>query len=290
MITIETVETLQEEIKNLKSNNKIIGFVPTMGALHQGHLSLVEHSKKQCEITVVSIFVNPTQFNNKSDLEKYPRTVEQDLKMLKNKNVDIVFMPSEKEMYPKKDTSQFNFGNIETVMEGKFRNGHFNGVAQIVSKLFDFVKPDKAFFGLKDFQQVAIIKAMVRQLNMPIEIVPCPIVRESNGLAMSSRNQRLSSEQKQDATILYKTLKNITKNYKKHPPAELQKKSIKEIENNSNLKIEYLEIVDDNSLETISNWNENKHISCCVAAYCGEVRLIDNMQIGSVDKSIKDCF
>jgi len=279
MITIETVISLQEEIKSLKSNNKIIGFIPTMGALHQGHLSLVEHSKNQCDISVVSIFINPTQFNNKADLEKYPRTIEQDLEMLKTKNVDIVFMPSEKEMYPEEDTRKFNFGKLETVMEGKFRDGHFNGVAQIVSKLFDFVKPDKAFFGLKDFQQVAIIKAMVRQLNMPIEIVPCPIVRESNGLAMSSRNQRLSSEQKQDATILYKTLKNIIDNYKEFSPTKLQELSIKEIENNSNLKVEYLEIVDDNSLKTISNWNENKNISCCVAAYCGEVRLIDNMQV-----------
>ena len=279
MITINTVEALQKEISNLKSENKIIGFVPTMGALHQGHLSLVEYSKNQCDITVTSIFVNPTQFNNKSDLEKYPRTVERDLEMLKSKNVDIVFMPNEKEMYPEEDTRKFNFGKLETVMEGKFRDGHFNGVAQIVSKLFNFVKPDKAFFGLKDFQQVAIIKAMVRQLEMPVEIVPCPIIREENGLAMSSRNQRLSEEQKQDATILFKTIDNITKNFKEFTPKDLQNFSIKEIENNSSLKVEYLEIVDDNSLETIGNWNENKNISCCVAAYCGEVRLIDNMQI-----------
>jgi pantoate--beta-alanine ligase len=279
MITIKTVVSLQKEINKLKAENKTIGFVPTMGALHQGHLSLVEQSKKQSDITVVSIFVNPTQFNNKSDLEKYPRTIEQDLEMLKSKNVDIVFMPDEKEMYPEKDTRKFNFGNLETDMEGKFRDGHFNGVAQIVSKLFDFVKPNKAFFGLKDFQQVAIIKAMVRQLEMPIEIVPCPIIREQNGLAMSSRNQRLSNEQKQDATILYKTLKNITENYKDFTPTDLQNFSIKEIEKNSNLKVEYLEIIDDNSLKTINNWNESKNISCCVAAYCGDIRLIDNMQL-----------
>ena len=279
MKTIETVANLQLEVSNLKKQGKTIGFVPTMGALHKGHLSLTDYSKKQCDITVVSIFVNPTQFNNKADLEKYPRTIEQDLEMLQSKHIDIIFMPNEHQMYPKEDTRKFNFGTIETVMEGKFRDGHFNGVAQIVSKLFDFVKPDKAFFGLKDFQQLAVIKDMVRQLNMPVEIVPCPIIREENGLAMSSRNQRLSKQQKQDASILYKTLNYITENYKNYLPAELQKQSIEKIEQNSNLKVEYLEIVDDNSLQNISDWNNSSNITSCVAAMCGDVRLIDNMKV-----------
>ena len=279
MQTTYTIKSLQQEINKLKSEGKTIGFVPTMGALHQGHLSLVECSQKQCDITVVSIFVNPTQFNNKSDLEKYPITIDQDLEMLLNKKVDMVFMPNEKEMYPEKDTRKFNFGKLETVMEGKFRAGHFNGVAQIVSKLFYAVKPDKAFFGLKDFQQIAIIKNMVNQLEIPVEIISCPIIRERNGLAMSSRNQRLSEEEKQDATILYKTLKNISENYKEFSPVELQKFSIEQIEKYSNLKVEYLEIVDDNSLESIPEWNQSKHITSCVAAFCGDVRLIDNFKI-----------
>jgi pantoate--beta-alanine ligase len=279
MQIIEKIENLQKEISKLKSENKTIGFVPTMGALHKGHLSLADFSKSDCDITVFSIFVNPTQFNNKSDLDKYPRTIGQDLEMLKLKGVDIVFTPNQNEMYPKEDTRKFNFGKLETLMEGKFREGHFNGVAQIVSKLFEAVDADKAYFGLKDFQQVTVIKAMVKMLEMPVEIIACPIVREESGLAMSSRNQRLNQEQKQEARILYKTLNNIKKTFNDYSPLELQKISIEQIENNSRLRVEYLEIVDYETLETIKKWNESKNITTCLAAFCGDVRLIDNLKI-----------
>ena len=206
MIILETVSDLQKAIFPLKKEGKSVGFVPTMGALHEGHVSLVKKSIEQNDITVVSVFVNPTQFNNQEDLIKYPRTLDKDTSLLESVGADIVFAPLVKEIYPEPDTRQFDFGLLDKVMEGKFRPGHFNGVAQVVSRLFDIVKPDRAYFGEKDFQQLAIIRDMVKQYNFPIEIVPMPIIRELSGLAKSSRNQRLSETEKEQAVAISRIL------------------------------------------------------------------------------------
>ena len=206
MITITDPKQMSKKSTQLLSKGKKIGFVPTMGALHQGHISLVNQAVSENKTTVVSIFVNPTQFNDPKDLELYPRTLENDLKLLEPTGCAIVFAPNEKEVYPEPDLRKFNFGKLETVMEGKHRPGHFNGVAQVVSRLLVVVKPDKAYFGLKDLQQLAIVKSMVKQLQLPVEIVPCAIIREKSGLAMSSRNELLTDEQRKNASVISETL------------------------------------------------------------------------------------
>ena len=253
------------------------GFVPTMGALHQGHISLVEQAVKENDIVIVSVFVNPTQFNDKKDLERYPRNLEADLQLLKNTGCHIVFAPEISEIYPEPDTRIFHFGNLETVMEGKHRPGHFNGVAQVVSKLFDIVKPGKAYFGLKDFQQLAIIKDMVAQLNLPVEIVPCPIIREENGLAMSSRNELLSAEERKNAALISQTLFEARKLKNLKTVAETAGWITDTINKNPFLCVEYAEIVDCNTLQPVADWSDSAGIVCCVAVFCGKVRLIDNI-------------
>ncbi len=270
-------------LSNEKAKNKTIGFVPTMGALHEGHISLMKYSKEKTDITVASIFVNPTQFNDKKDLQKYPRTIEQDIEKLEKAGVNILFLPDVKEIYPKDDTRIFDFGTLDKVMEGKFRTGHFNGVAQVVSILFEIVKPDKAFFGLKDFQQYVIIKELVRKF-MPennIKIVGCPIIREPEGLAMSSRNELLTPEQRKNASTINRVLneaKNIAKNIAKNKTVDdIKSFVINEINKNNFLEVEYFDIVDDEKLEQISNWDENKNKVGCIAVFCGSVRLIDNI-------------
>ena len=207
MKVVYTKEELTDFIGSYKKEGKTIGFVPTMGALHEGHLSLVTQCKKNSDVAVVSVFVNPTQFNDPEDLKRYPRTPEKDCVLLETAGCDIAFLPSVEEIYPEKDTRKFDFGYLESIMEGAKRPGHFNGVGQVVSRLFDIVQPDRAFFGMKDFQQVAIIKNMVRQLNYTLEIIPCPIVREESGLALSSRNALLDKEHKENAPHIYATLK-----------------------------------------------------------------------------------
>lgn len=279
MEILKTKIEIYNRIKKIKSEKKTIGFVPTMGALHNGHLSLIECSKKKCDITIVSIFVNPTQFNNPNDLKKYPRTIEKDIEKLQSIYTDILFMPDEKEMYPEEDTRIFNFGKLETVMEGKFRKGHFNGVAQIVSKLFEYVIPDKAFFGLKDFQQYVVIKELVRKY-MPdsnIEIIGCPIIREEKGLAMSSRNELLSTEQRKHANSISEILLLSKKDKNKLSVEEIKSKVVKIINLNPFLEVEYFDIVDDEKLEQIKNWDEKKEKVGCIAVFCGDVRLIDNI-------------
>ncbi len=272
------ISELQSELNSYQNQGLQIGFVPTMGALHQGHISLVQQSQKQCDITVVSIFVNPTQFNNPEDLVKYPRTIESDLNLLKNIHCDIIFTPSVEEIYPKNyQEIQLDLGFLAKTMEGKFRPGHFDGVVNVVNRLFDIVKPNKAFFGLKDFQQVAVIKFMVEQLQIPVEIVACPTLRENGGLAMSSRNLRLSEQNKQEALMLFKTL-DFAKTLKSNnqSPKEVQKLSI-EYFNKSNLELEYFEIVNPLTLEPLENdWVEDA--TACIVAYCNGVRLIDNLQ------------
>lgn len=277
MITLYTINDLQNAVSISKNKRKTIGFVPTMGALHEGHISLVNKCREQNDICIVSIFVNPTQFNNQTDLEKYPRTIDEDIKHLNYAGVDIVFVPSVQEIYPEPDNRQFDFGQLDKVMEGKFRPGHFNGVAQVVSRLFDIVKPDRAYFGEKDFQQLAIIRQMVRQLNIPVEIVPMPIRREDSGLAMSSRNQRLTEDQKKDAVNIYRVLSESKTLYNNKTVEELRFWVIENINKIASLEVEYFEIVDGNTLQQISDWKDTQYAVGCITVFCGEVRLIDNI-------------
>lgn len=274
---MQIITTKSELCKSLTNSTGIrIGFVPTMGALHQGHLSLVMRSKRENEVTVVSIFVNPTQFNDSRDLEKYPRTLDADINLLSQVGCDIVFAPTVDEMYPEKDTRIFNFGTLETVMEGKHRPGHFNGVAQIVSKLFDAVQPHIAYFGEKDFQQLAIIREMVKQLDYTITIAGCPIVRESSGLALSSRNMLLSAEEHKKAPIIYQILSESCIFVAQKQPHEVRNWVLNKFQN-TGLDVEYFEIVDGYSLQPVSSWNESDYIVGCIAVFCGKIRLIDNI-------------
>ena len=266
-------------LDNKRQEGLSIGFVPTMGALHAGHLSLVEKAGQQSGFVVVSIFVNPTQFNDKSDLERYPRDLQKDVNLLEPTSCQLIFAPEADEIYPEPDTRQFNFGNLELVMEGKFRPGHFNGVAQVVSRLFEIVQPDKAFFGLKDFQQLAIINEMVRKLDLPVEIVPCPIIRERDGLAMSSRNMLLSTEQRQNAVHISATLFEATNKTGELNVEELTNWVINRINENEYLNTEYFEIVDSMTLQPIKSWNDPCLKVGCIAVQCGKIRLIDNVKI-----------
>jgi pantoate--beta-alanine ligase len=265
----------------LNKEGKKIGFVPTMGALHYGHISLIERAKKENELVVASIFVNPTQFNNPADLLNYPRTPENDLKMLEENGTDVLFIPSIEEMYPSKSLEEIklNIGRLGEVMEGVFRPGHFNGVVQIVSRLFNIVKPDKAYFGEKDFQQLSVIRFMVKSLMYNVQIVACPTIREKNGLAMSSRNLKLSEEGKQEAEKISRALYFIKDNREKYTPAEIKHKAIEMIESTGRLKTEYIEIADDETLEPISDWNESKNPRSFAAVFCEGIRLIDNMPV-----------
>ena len=276
MLLVKTIRELQNSLNDSREFGAI-GFVPTMGALHRGHISLVKQAVLENQTVVVSIFVNPTQFNDSNDLNKYPRTLETDLKLLENSGCQIVFAPNANEVYPEPDTRKFNFGKLETVMEGKHRPGHFNGVAQVVSKLFDMVKPDKAYFGLKDFQQLAIIKSMVKQLELPVEIISCPTVREESGLAMSSRNELLTARQRKNASVLYKTLLMANEQKGQKTVEKLVNWVVETINKNPFLDVEYFEIVDDEQLQQITNWNETNTKIGCVALFCGDVRLIDNI-------------
>lgn len=270
------VKTLQKRISFL-SDGKTIGFVPTMGALHQGHLSLVKKAQEECDVVVVSIFVNPTQFNNADDLQKYPRTLKKDVELLNTLGQIIVFAPTEDEIYPDNFKEiNLDLGDLETVMEGAFRSGHFHGVINVVKRLFDIVKPNKAFFGWKDFQQVAVINFMVNTLNLPLEIVGCEIYREPSGLASSSRNTRLSTQQKEDALILIQSLrkaKELSEIKSIQETIEIISKDIEE----SPLKLEYFAIVHPETLQPLEDWVSGTR--ACVAAYCGEVRLIDNIEL-----------
>ena len=277
MQVLNTKNELINLLGQYRKEGKKIGFVPTMGALHSGHLSLVKESKKNSDLTVVSIFVNPTQFNDPEDLKRYPRTLEKDVELLKTVDCDLVFAPSVEEIYPEPDTRKFDFGYLETVMEGAKRPGHFNGVGQVVSRLFDIVKQDKAFFGMKDFQQVAIIKNMVKQLNFPIEIIPCPIIREESGLALSSRNTLLDEKHKKNAPHIYATLKKARNLASQMNVAELKKWITEEINRNLYLETEYVEIVDDTTLNIVQSWEEKGTKVACVAVYAGKIRLIDNI-------------
>ncbi|MDR2853687.1 MAG: pantoate--beta-alanine ligase [Prevotellaceae bacterium] len=279
MKIIHKIADLRSEIADFRQNNKTVGFVPTMGALHQGHLSLVGRAVSENDVCVVSIFVNPTQFNNKEDLAQYPRSLEQDAALLGNVGCALIFNPLPSEIYSEKElneTFEFDFGGLDAVMEGKFRPGHFNGVVQIVSKLFELIQPDKAYFGEKDFQQLAIIRRMNETLHFGVDIVGCQIVREASGLAMSSRNERLTPEQKKNAVGISKVLQESTTFVPEKSPKELAAWIVENINAVNGLEVEYVEIANSDTLQTAENWEEPT--IACVTVFCGDVRLIDNIQ------------
>ena len=277
MKSVSTVAELRELLAPLR--NKTIGFVPTMGALHEGHISLVECARKECEVVVVSVFVNPTQFNDKNDLRNYPRTPEADAAMLEAAGVDYVLFPSVEEIYPEPDTRQFDFGLIDKVMEGATRPGHFNGVAQVVSRLFDMVNPAKAYFGEKDFQQIAVIKAMVKQLGLTVEIVECPIIRDEDGLALSSRNTLLDEAHRAAAPHIYEVISQCAEKSAELTPAELTDWVVAEVEKNPCLKVIYFQAVDALSMQQVASWQESERVQGCIAVQAGEIRLIDNIKL-----------
>ena len=278
MKLIQTIQELRTELDALRKEGKTIGLVPTMGALHAGHASLGKRAVAENDVVVVSDFVNPTQFNDKNDLLKYPRTLDADCKLLEECGASFVFAPSVEEIYPEPDTRQFSYAPLDTVMEGKFRPGHFNGVCQIVSKLFLIVEPTRAYFGEKDFQQLAIIREMVRKYPFNLEIVGCPIVREADGLALSSRNARLSDEQRIQALQISKTLFASVEYAQTHTLAETKAFVESAISTAEGLRLEYFEIVDGNSLQTVCDWKDSSYIVGCITVFCGEVRLIDNIK------------
>ncbi|MFW5945103.1 MAG: pantoate--beta-alanine ligase [Bacteroidota bacterium] len=277
MDVFNTTQSLQKKISDLKNGGNSIGFVPTMGALHQGHLSLVDACKRDNDITVVSIFVNPTQFNQREDYEEYPRDLDGDIKKLGDAGANIIFTPTENEMYPEPDNRVFDFGQLDKVMEGRHRPGHFNGVAQIVSRLFDIVKPHQAYFGEKDFQQLAIIRELVSQLNMDIEIIACPIVREADGLAKSSRNARLTEEQRKHAPKIAEAIHKARDMAGEYSVDQVKQKVINELNQDPHIDVEYFEIVDEKTLQPIRQWDDTYYKRACVAAWVGRVRLIDNV-------------
>lgn len=278
MDSFRTVESLQSALTSLKNQGKKIGFVPTMGALHGGHIKLVEYAQRECDVVVVSIFVNPTQFNNSGDLQKYPKREAEDLKMLEEANCDIVIIPDVDDIYPENYTKNtISLGIIEKVMEGEFRPGHFQGVVNVVSRFFEIIEPDKAYFGNKDFQQVAVIKLMVKVLNLPVEVVGVPTKRLSNGLAMSSRNYRLSDKEVDESAIIYKTLIKGREWASKYSPAVTRQKMI-DYFNQGALKLEYLQVVHPETMEDLNQYWVPGAIAG-IAAFSGEVRLIDNMEL-----------
>lgn len=284
MRIFENIVALQAFIAEAKRNGLTIGFVPTMGALHAGHISLVQEAKKACDLCVVSIFVNPTQFNDPKDLHTYPRTVEADSELLRSYGADAAFVPTVKVIYPEDEAirNDYEVGRVAEVMEGKHRPGHFQGVMQVVQRLFEIVQPDKAFFGEKDFQQIAVIKAMCRLLNSAVEIVACPIVREEDGLALSSRNVRLTEEQRGFAPNIYRVLRESLSYAKIHSPKATEEWVVEQLNAIPTLRVEYFEIVDSLSLERITTWRESESPQGCITVFCGEVRLIDNISYAEI--------
>ncbi|HPM12721.1 MAG TPA: pantoate--beta-alanine ligase [Bacteroidales bacterium] len=279
MIICKNRTELQTVVTDIQSQGKTIGFVPTMGALHKGHISLIEQSVNQCNTTFASIFVNPIQFNNPLDLQTYPRTIESDITLLEQAGCDVVFIPEVSDMYPNgtAQTESYNFGTLETVMEGAFRPGHFNGVAVVVKRLFNLIPATIAYFGLKDFQQVAVIRALVEQERIPIQIVACPTIREADGLAMSSRNMRLTPEQRLQAVQISKTLFTAQQMAQKNSVEDVKKFVINTLNNVPLLSVEYFEIVDQKTLQPVNTWN-NPCVGC-IAVNVGMVRLIDNVSL-----------
>jgi pantoate--beta-alanine ligase len=279
MQIISSIENLKKTVAGFRQAGKSIGFVPTMGALHEGHISLLKECLLNDDISVVSIYVNPTQFNDKNDLKNYPRNFKADCDMLSRAGCHIVFAPDDREMYPEKDTRTFKFGTMGTVMEGRFRPGHFNGVAQIVTRLFDAVEPDRAYFGKKDFQQLAIVRKLISDLHYPLKIVGCPIIREADGLAMSSRNQLLSGEQRKAAPLIQKTLQEARERVGTMKIVDIEKFVEKTINSNPELKLEYFQFVDSSTLLAVKDFQAGIPVTACIAVFAGKIRLIDNVDI-----------
>ena len=280
MKVFSKIVDLQNQLFEDRKNGKEIGLVPTMGALHEGHASLVRRSVKENGITVVSVFVNPTQFNDKNDLKNYPRTLDADCQLLDACGADYVLAPSVEEMYPTPDTRQFEFPPVSTVMEGAHRPGHFNGVCQVVSRLFYIVKPNRAYFGEKDWQQIAVVKAMVKQLGFKVQIVECDIVRDADGLARSSRNTLLAKDERAIAPAIYKTLKESISYAKTHTVGETHDFVVNTINAVDGLEVEYFSIVDGNTLQDIAAWDDTPYVVGCITVYCGKtpIRLIDHIK------------
>ena len=280
MIVFHRIVDIQNALFPFHKQGKKIGLVPTMGALHEGHASLVKRSVEQNDVTVVSVFVNPTQFNDKNDLKNYPRTLEADCELFEKIGADYVFSPSVEEMYPLPDNRHFEYPPVTTVMEGAHRPGHFNGVCQVVSRLFYIVRPDKAYFGEKDWQQIAVVKAMVKALGLGVEIVECPIVRESDGLAKSSRNTLLSADERAIAPAIFKALDESRAYAKTHSLQETHDKVVADINSVDGLEVEYFSIVDGNTLQDVQDWDASPYIVGCITVYCGKVpiRLIDHIK------------
>lgn len=277
VITIDNVEEARHWVARQRAAGRSVGFVPTMGALHEGHLSLVERSCRENEVTVCSIFVNPIQFNKSEDLEKYPRMPETDIGLLEETRCDMLFMPSEQNMYPEPVTKQYSFGHLDEVMEGAFRPGHFNGVAIVVDRLFRIVQPTRAYFGTKDYQQLLVIREMTRQEEHPTEIIGCPIIREPDGLAMSSRNIRLTQEQRKHAPAIYEALRYAKENFRNYTVPDLENEVRKRFNIIPGAKPEYVTVADTNTLVPLKKWIPNQPAVMCVAVYMGDIRLIDNM-------------
>ncbi len=277
MEIIRTVAELRTKLNAAREKGSI-GLVPTMGALHAGHLSLIQRARKENDTVVVSVFVNPTQFNNPTDLVTYPRTEAADVAMLESAGVDYAFIPTVEEIYPEPDTRVFDLGPVAEVMEGAMRPGHFNGVAQIVSKLFDYTRPTRAYFGEKDFQQIAVIRKMVQLEGFDLEIVDCPIKREDDGLAMSSRNVRLTPEQRAVAPVINRTLQSSLEFAKDHTVEETKRFVIDELNSKPHMQVEYYEIVDAFTMQPITDWAQTEQAVGCVTVFCGDVRLIDNIK------------
>lgn len=275
-----SIVELQNELFDVRKAGKQVGLVPTMGALHEGHASLVARSVKENGVTVVSVFVNPTQFNDKNDLKNYPRTLEDDCRLLEMLGTDYVFAPTVEEMYPTPDTRRFDFPPVTTVMEGAYRPGHFNGVCQVVSRLFYIVKPDRAYFGEKDWQQIAVVKTMVKYLNLPVEIVECDIVRDEDGLAKSSRNALLTTEERKIAPHIYRVLKEAPQWAKTMTVTEVHDRVVNDINAVKGLEVEYFSIVDGHTLLDITDWTASDAIVGCITVYCGNtpIRLIDHIK------------
>ena len=271
-----TVEGLKGALAARKGSS--VGLVPTMGALHDGHVSLVRRARAENDTVVVSVFVNPTQFNDKNDLRNYPRTPEADLEVLRKAGADIVFMPTVEEVYPEPDTRVFDFGQLDKVMGGATRPGHFNGVGQVVSRLLELVKPDRAYFGEKDFQQIAVIKELVRQLAIPVQIVECPIVREADGLALSSRNLLLTAEHRAAAPMIHAAMQAEAETAGTKSVEETERDVIARVEKSPLLKVIYFQLVDEDTLQPVKDWKSAAHVRGCIAVQAGEIRLIDNLR------------
>lgn len=279
MKLFRSIVELQNELFEVRKQGKSVGLVPTMGALHEGHASLVKRSVAENDVTVVSVFLNPTQFNDKSDLERYPRTLDSDCELIDACGGNYVFTPSVDEMYPVKDERQFDFPPVTSVMEGAHRPGHFNGVCQVVSRLFYIVRPDRAYFGEKDWQQIAVVKSLVRYLDLPVQIVECETVREQDGLAKSSRNTLLAPEERAIAPQIYSALSDSIAYSKTHSVVETHEYVVRNINGVDGLEVEYFSIVDGNTLQDVSGWNDSNYVVGCITVYCGKtpIRLIDHI-------------